>query len=261
MSVNVVIIPDVVTPGNNELVSTYFTDPLFNVVPIPDISGIRYDTGEEESVLYIEILRKYNDKPVIVIKNSSVSLLTTDQIANYVSQSLSIDSDVYYLTRWDYQCQMTRLIPGYQNFIRVFSPHGLQAIMFYPSALNKIYSYVNDMDKYVNSLIYKGDIKAISNTDNLFNYGVYNYGDDNSFFNRLNLCSNVAVNIEVNNVNRYLYIGGIIFLIFLIAWGMRKMGPNSDYDVKQDEAKIPNEYKWDYLPFNLGQANLTTNTN
>lgn len=252
MSVNVAIIPDKVTPGDIELVKTFFQDELFNLVSIPDIY---YDNEGYESVLIPELLKIYGDKHLIIIKDTSHTLLSSDQIAKFVNEAISIPNiDLYYLSRWNDQCQMSRQIKGHDNFIRTFSPRGVQAIMFYPTSNNKLIKSQNDMDDYINKLIMEGKLIAISNQSVIFTYNVYKYGDNNSFFERFNICSRKNPTKEVNNVNRYLYIGGILFLIFLIAWGMRRMGPNNTDTTKSDKYSTILEF----LPFEFSMKNEET---
>jgi hypothetical protein len=70
-------------------------------------------------------------------------------------------------------------------------------------------------------------VNAICNAQNVFYYNAFLYGTSNIMFTRLNTCATTSLPVNVSETNKYLYIGGILVLIFLVAWGMRKIGPKS----------------------------------
>lgn len=221
--VNVVIIPDA---GDPELVKSYFTNPLFNIIPTPVPSLDADEAGLIKTILQQASLE---NGYTLIIKDSSQSELSADQIADYVNQALVIPVDLYYLARWDDQCQLSKVVKDNPVFLRTLAPHGFQAILFYPSSYSKIINVLNTdtIEKVLYTLIYTGVITAICNAQNIFYYNAFRYGTSNILFSRLNTCSMSPLPNNVSETNKYLYIGGILILIFLVAWGMRKIGPKT----------------------------------
>lgn len=223
--VNVVIIPD---GGNPTLVSSYFTNPLFNIVRTP----IVHDMTNEVELVELALQENANIH-TIIIKDTSLTNLTSDQIAAHINEALTIPTDLYYLARWDDQCQMSKYIKDHPSFLRTYAPKGFQAVMFYPSSTVKIIEAlkqqdtINSMERILYSLIYMGVLTAICNPQNIFIYNAFSYANTNNLFYRLNTCSLTSPPPQVSETNKYLYIGGILILIFLVAWGMRKIGPKS----------------------------------
>lgn len=232
MSVNVVIIPDsTVKLTSTDTVRSYFTNELFNIKSVPDY---RLEDGLPEVSLFKAILETYGSQHTIIVKESSVSNLTSDQIADVVRKALEMKVDLYYLARWEDQCQMSARLDN--TFLRTYSPHGYQAVMFYPSSVGKILKNLKlneTIDVTLNYLIYNGVIMAIANQINIMNYDAFGIGNSNSLFNRLNMCSLIIKTPTASNINKYLYIGGILLLIFLVAWAMRKIGPKKQETTTQ----------------------------
>ena len=229
--VDVVIIPD---DGNTELVKSYFTDPLFNVIPAPSIDNNLTSKDEQEITLVKTILSNAT-RHIIIIKDSSMSNLTPAQIASYIKEAMTFSVDLYYLSRWGDKCQISKEVSN--RFIRTYAPHGFQAIMFYPDSIAKIVRELNaqTVEAILYSLIYNGIIKAICNPQNIVYYNAFLYANNNDQFARLNECTTNSTIDYTNDTNKYLYIGGILILIFLVAWGMRKMGPVSKSNDKKED--------------------------
>jgi hypothetical protein len=142
--------------------------------------------------------------PVLIILDSSTTLLNYDLLKSYIMQisTLELDYDLCYLSKWQDQCQKHTTIEDQKDIKMTYSPHGLQAIMFSPKCRDNIlgldskHSFnidTDDLDYELNLNVENSTFKAITLKTNLFNFDP-NLARRNTDYNKFNECVEVGPN-------------------------------------------------------------------
>lgn len=126
-----------------QLVSDLFSDPLFavrsTVVALPrehQLSGKGAEAYRVATVL--QQARRMQAKSIIIIKDSSVSVVSPEVMRDVVRAALQEAVDLLYLAYWEERCSRFRAGTSIANttvsLYDAIDPHGFQAVMLSPRA-------------------------------------------------------------------------------------------------------------------------------
>ncbi len=236
-SVDVYILPD---GGNLELVKTYFTNSAFNVIndALPFPEGVTTESQISSALIYSKSTSPENS--CILIKDTSISTHSPETIAEIVLTGSAIASQLFYLCKWNDLCNLYKASELDPRIYKTYSPGGFQAVLFTPTGRdiylgdtpmrNGVYFNLPPnvpVDEFLSLQITEGNIDAVCTTPNLFDYDAMKYASAAQEFSRLNECRFMTRNSGKGvSPHTYLYVAGIILLIFIFGLGMYKMGPD-----------------------------------
>ncbi|GAH47443.1 unnamed protein product [marine sediment metagenome] len=201
----------------------------------------------------------YPDQYSILIKNSSVTNSTSNEIANLVLLAISLNKngckkdnwELCYLCRWLDRCDLyTELakLDGVTKVVRTHSPLGLQAIMYSPVGRDIVLGHrrMKDGDYFtpietslgdqLNREISLGNISAACMIPNLFEFNVMLARTELDIF-KLSDCRLPAEEIEEESspgIIPFLWFVSITVGIILFAWFFYQFIAKEDYEVDPD---------------------------
>lgn len=228
-------------------VKALFTNSLFtvNVVNIaPPVNLTTEEAQEQFQVSWIlkNAKQQYPDNYVLIIKDSSISNLDSDSLANAIQDAISLPGwDVYYLCKWMDNCSLyneTIPIPGGSSmFYKANSPHGAQAILYSPHGRDVVigdapmkngqtFKANGSFSSALNKAVAQGNINAIVSNPNLIDFDIS--ANPRQGY-KLNQCGGPNGNGSNGNgmasgISIWLFIIIIVALI-LLAWALLKVGP------------------------------------
>lgn len=177
----------------------------------------------------------YPDSYSLIIKDTSVTVSTADQIYQLLNQvTQQAGWELFYLTKWLDRCDLYGIPQNVKNktytFINTFSPNGFQAIMFSPKGRDVILGKIpmkngklfppvtQPIENQFNQNISNGNITAISTIPNLFEYDI-NQATTIADFQKGSMCSpNIGVTSTIAGTDQtpLSFIWYIIILIMII---------------------------------------------
>jgi len=204
----------------------------------------------------------YPNSYVLIIKDTSVTVSTADQIYQLLNQATEQAGwDLFYLTKWLDRCDLYGVPQNVRNktytFINTFSPNGFQCIMFSPRGRDVILGIIpmnngktftpitQPIEIQLNSNISNGNIVAISTIPNVFDYDV-SLATTSADFEKMNTCSaNSVIGNNVTNTGTsdktplsfiwYIIVIIMIILIVVALWYI--FGGNHDKKKKEEFVK------------------------
>jgi hypothetical protein len=150
MRIPVYILPTDTPDGTKSLVDLFWKSKLFKVIEVPpQMKNIGLSDAATEADQVIDSLKSarkcFPDDYCIIIKDTSVTNSTTDEIVKIVLTAIDLNRDhrgcvmhkwqMCYLSRWLDRCDLYREeaeIKGVTKIVKTLSPFGIQAIMFSP---------------------------------------------------------------------------------------------------------------------------------
>lgn len=210
--------------GSTKTVQGYFDTSDFQ---------IHYINDKDEKLQVIEVLREIKDKdtPIIIIRDTSVSISENTVSTVLRSINLNDEYDIFYLCKWHDRCDLFRTVSkfdGNGRIVQTSHPFGIQAMILSPSGISILrgdrsmkngVKFSMNMDgclsEQLAQQIYKGNITAYTTDPNLFEFNV-EYATRNSDMKKRQECLDPPIEeIQANNYSRmWSYI--ILFLIVLI---------------------------------------------
>lgn len=254
--------------SNIKNIKWLFSDPYFIVkictpnecpsnVTIPEnymmevlLSYAKNGPYEEDNKTFVNAQSTWSDKPVIIIKDSSVCNIPPDGITNtiFTNEKSSLilgiknkikialanapKADLFFLCKWDDMCNKYLDVDNYPTDRTTtlkysFQPTATQAIMYRPNARDYVRNLIIEnptthLSNLLNSHINKRKLVATVFVPNLLDFDI-NLVKSNSDYIKLNECSTKSITLEKNlsnntdNSNFFVwFILLIILIIFLI---------------------------------------------
>lgn len=180
----------------------------------------------------------WNNLPVIIVKDSSVTNLTPLEMKQRISYALrkAPAADLYFLTVWSDSCSKHKLISknvdGGSSLNWTFQPTATQAIMYTPSSRDYIKQYLvsNNNTSYssvLNSLVSSGKMKAVTYTPNIVDYDI-DLATSNSDYYKLNTCATIGtVGGESNGLSSLLFFIILVAIVIFTAYCLLVLGPST----------------------------------
>lgn len=172
----------------------------------------------------------WNELPLIIIKDSSISHLTSDKsvygIKHKIKTALEKVSraDLYYLCKWNDACDKHKDIEDYPDNTLKWStkPTATQAIMYTKKSRNYIMDQLDTtkvtLSELLNSHIEKKKLSAMVFTPNIIDYDI-NMAVSNSDYSKMNECDTaIATKSTETNNNQIILLIILIILIIVVAW-------------------------------------------
>lgn len=233
--------------------SRAFDHPLFDL-KIVNISypyddeeyGDDYDKRAAEMYRFRWCLKHSQERDpnayVLVIKDTSVSHVSSDQLANIVNVACTKNGKtpqdswhLFYLCKWNDRCDMYDNKSGPSvdgtQMVRSYSPHGLQSIIFSPYGRDVIVGKKNLLngDKFtyhrgdslgatLNKCILDKQINAFTTTTNVFNYDPVVAENTGDLF-KLNSCDTYPIDDNHHDNSRFspaMFAVAVIIIAFVI---------------------------------------------
>ena len=198
----------------------------------------------------------WNNLPVIIVKDTSVSNITpsgitnssTDKIIGGMKNRIQIalqkaqSADLYYLARWNDNCTKNTLVAGTESIDKgsslqwTIQPTATQAIMYTPksrdivsNALCTMASNISLSD-YLNSTIYDRKFIATAFVPSIVSFDT-NLATSQTDYNKLNECFPIPTTDTptANNAN-LIWLIILILVVILVASALIQLGPK--YDTK-----------------------------
>ena len=261
MSVVVNIISGKASNSRVNFLKGLFGDPYFivRVYGDTDASELRSDTPKNITCLddpdsMFEINQVYEalmwskdnhpTKPVIVIKDTSISNISSSTMREIVKEAVedvSISSyELFYMSKWLDRCHLYKRVNERGRFVWIHSPFGVQSILFTPTGRDVILGTQKmkngknfkimklPLGQQLNKEIADGNIRAIANPSNVVNFDVVGNATDNADFFKLNECVPFIfdqVEESTSSTGSYLVLFLIIIAIILVGWALLRIGP------------------------------------
>lgn len=111
-------------------------------------SVIQLDVNSEDNLLTNGLEISNPNKSLIVINDNTKTLLEPTQILDTIEFLLdNIDFDIFYLTRYMDECSAHTDFKTFKSveFMKVFSPHGIEGLIISPEGKRKIYGRLNSV--------------------------------------------------------------------------------------------------------------------
>jgi hypothetical protein len=188
---------------------------------------------------------RHPELPVVVIKDSSISVASPDVIARNVLKPIqqNVDFDIYYLCKWMDECQKysnvniaEETISG-PRLVWTQSPNGIQALLFTvngrevvlgrrPMRNGQTFKVDKPLSSALRDQIANGAIKALSIFPNLVEFDI-SLATSNADYLRTSQCRPVVNNgpMVTNSPAGIVWFTLIVLLVLLIAWAMIRAGP------------------------------------
>jgi len=242
-------------PGTQN-VSRLFQDPMFNVIvpelPTEQRTEFLAKLGQANALEATQILGVLSlsyaaapDKPVIILKDNSVSHLTPEQITNRVKSILALTQpfDIFYLCKWNDRCQLytnKRNMADTNTFLaQTQAPGGFQAVLITPSGRdiilgqammpnNKKFKLDHPLPDQLTHEIFNGHLVAFTETPNIIDFDI-RYAMSNADYVKLNECQPVKQSSQNvgSSTAAYVWFFIVILAIFLLAWALIRIGPGT----------------------------------
>src|SRR6516162_1980988 len=120
-------------------------------------------------------------KYCFIIKDDSISYAKGDTISKFITSTLKSSWDVFYLCKWLDNCEKynnyTKTDTNYLT-TRVYSPHGLQALILSPEGRDKLEKLKIESGEQLITFIPTERVMAYGSVPNLFNIDPIRYADD-----------------------------------------------------------------------------------
>ena len=197
----------------------------------------------------------WNNLPVIIVKDTSVSNITpsgitnssTDKIIGGMKNRIQIalqkaqSADLYYLARWNDNCTKNTLVAGTESIDKgsslqwTIQPTATQAIMYTPksrdivsNALCTMASNISLSD-YLNSAIYDRKFIATAFVPSIVSFDT-NLATSQTDYNKLNECFPTPTDTPTANNANLIWLIILILVVILVASALIQLGPK--YDTK-----------------------------
>ena len=235
--------------GSNHLKRLFERNRMFKIIKFPckkrGTVGITDAVTETNQVICAlkNVHKKFPDDFCIVIKDTSVTNSTIDEIAKIILTAIDInknnrhckksDWQLCYLCKWLDRCDLYKeeaKIKGVTKVVKTFSPFGIQAIMFSPDGRDivigkekmnngKFFTPIRlPLGDQLNENIGLGNINATAIVPNLFNFDVLIATNDADLL-KLSECRQPD---EIESFNPgpipFLWFVAIVIGVILLAW-------------------------------------------
>ena len=178
-----------------------------------------YEVGEED---LITPQQWWTNLPVIIIKDSTISHISTEHITRHIATALqrAPTADLFFLCRWQDACHKYREVEG-TSLRWSTKPTATQAIMYTPHGRDYIHDALLTsalpFGALLNQTVAQKKLSATVFVPNLVDFDI-DLATSNEDFNKLNACLAVAeTNTSVNWSNIAWFIVVLIAMI-LVAW-------------------------------------------
>ena len=260
MKVIVLVIPERKANSRIRLIKRKFRSELFEVIDLSDqlfnntvsvVPGMTQEEIDEANKVMFALEFSYEnhrDNPVIIIKNTSTSNVSSNHIEKMTTELLNIDQnrfDMCYYCKWLDQCQLytpldnniETLLLEDTTIVKTFSPNGIQTIYFTTHGRDKIlvkncmkngkdFQIVKPLDIQFNDEIFNGNLIALAMVPNLFQFDIILNVRNNDDYLKVNECLPIEkFKDSDSNVGRIGILIFVIIIIILIAYAMVKLGP------------------------------------
>lgn len=226
-----IMLGETAPPGNVAQLQTLFSNQLFQVLTYRGESE-NYSGRVKEALTLQQ--RNNPNNPCIVVKDSSISILTPDLMATYISTALSYNQSrptysAVYLTHWLDECNRYKsiltLIAGAASLKQTFRPTADQCILMLPDLRDQLLAVEDDIFIWLNSQIASQTIKAATFVPNLVEVDISTIANNNDYF-KLNQCLPVQTTSEGGGK----LLGTMVFifiaiLLIVLAYCLIKIGP------------------------------------
>lgn len=159
--------------------------------------------------------------PVIIVKDSSVSNVTSEGMKDRISYALRTvkNADLFFLTVWSDACTKQKLIvpsvDGGSSLNWTYQPTSTQAILYTPASRSTIKEMIiNSTVSYsamLNSAIASGKLHAVTFTPNIVDFDI-SLATTNTDYYKLNTCAGIVSTTDTTNG-----LSSLLFFIILVA--------------------------------------------
>jgi hypothetical protein len=224
-----------------------FNDPYFElqVLPVVPPPGVTDKNLIENYVMQSTLTFAatgnsgvWANLPVIVVKDNSVTNITSAGMRERISTSLiaGADAGLCFLCKWDDACEKFQSVEGGDAINGGSSlklskqPTATQAIMYRPATRDKVRSdlatLMGNMGIYLNSLITNGSETATVFVPNIIDFDI-DLATTNSDFAKLNECAPLTAPPPPpqNMYYAFLWFLALLILVFLVGWVLIQLGP------------------------------------
>jgi hypothetical protein len=197
----------------------------------------------------------WNNLPVIIVKDTSVSNITpsgitnssTDKIIGGMKNRIQIalqkaqSADLYYLARWNDNCTKNTLVAGTESIDKgsslqwTIQPTATQAIMYTPKSRDLVSNALCTMasnislSDYLNSAIYDRKFIATAFVPSIVSFDT-NLATSQTDYNKLNECFPTPTDTPTANNANLIWLIILILVVILVASALIQLGPK--YDTK-----------------------------
>jgi hypothetical protein len=215
MSVHVIIIS-----GKKCELKSLFNDSFYDITVIEEKQMINTNDimsldEYNENYNYSKALKiaKKDNRPCLIIKDTSITLLSTEQIKNYIIELLNIDTDLCFLSTWRDECYK---YTDYNNqFKWCQGSISSQAILY--KTLNGKKAIQGFTKSPLSTILKNIKVKEIACVPNLFSYDITKAKSNDDYL-KLNCCVPVPIiKSPENTTNNAAWILIIILFIVLLA--------------------------------------------
>jgi len=179
-------------------------------------SLLSYDEYKEK-YNYLQALKmaRLDDRPCLIIKNTSLCLLNPDDLKNYILDVLNMDIDLCFLCTWQDECH--KYINDTTHVKWTQHSHATQAILYKTNHSKKsIYKFLYESKSSLSSSIKYNihQLKAIVFTPNIIHFDI-SQATSNEDYHKVNCCLPVPISAKpINTTNNAAWI--IIIMIFIV---------------------------------------------
>lgn len=226
------ILTDTSIERSKQLSKTIFKDNRFEVI-IPNFEYLPENTPGLETKKVLNILinskRETPDKAVLIVKDTSTTVINTNELANKLSNVLETEKfDLFYLCRWLDDCKKNPVLENDHmiSIAKTEFSQGMQAILFSVEGRDKTIDFLKledsqELGEILYNKISRKKLDAICSIPNIFEFDLTQSKNPKEETYKNTLCKMeepekeevIAVNV---NYNKYYLIIIILLILYLI---------------------------------------------
>lgn len=221
-----------------------FSDPFFETRIVN--TGVNNGISDKQNIPQIlaSIENKWDNKNVVVIYDTSISYLSSEDMKNMISTALNkTKADVYFLCSWDDPCtkytdasqdrryplkgMLQQTFNGKVNQANMYTYYARQIITRkIPMTNGRMFD--EDFLSGLSTAVANNNLRAITWVPNIVDFNI-EVATSHMDLNKLNKCIAVNTNTisSANTTATYVWFFIMIILVIILAWALIKVGPRS----------------------------------
>ena len=214
------------TRNNNDNIDNMkqlFSNNFFSVKIINIKPKTKFIDNEklEYALKYSLNSEKWKNKPIIFLKDSSISILSKEEMKIRIEKALNKEADLYFLCKWQDDCDKFKDIKNsYMKWS--IQPTAMQAVMFTPHARDYVLELLKiknvQCSDLINQHIFEEKLTATVFVPNLIDFDI-NVATSLADYSKLNECKNVKT-IKKENNKTEITIWFLVFIILILFSGL-----------------------------------------
>jgi hypothetical protein len=231
-AVVVYLVPGETRSGDSNLatLTTLFSDPYFQVETGDNASG----TFSERTLdLLNRAAQDYPQLPVLLVRDSSTSLLTPQAMQQRVSAALAAapGANLFLLCHWQEDCYRFRPVSNTtEPLVETVTPTATQAVLYRPTARDTVRSRLTpttSLPTLFLTLITENLLSAVTFSPNLIDYDI-GLATSTGDYLRLNRCRPLPASSRHVSWTGILWFVVMIAVLGVVAWALIEVGPRGE---------------------------------